>query len=77
MLKYLAIYPVQWIPEWQIFIVEYTCYNDGCHLKKYAINTKQANQTATSLCLPSMNIVINRMHFSGHTGKQCRENYST
>ena len=41
------------------------------------MNTKQANQIATSLCLASMNIVINRMHFSGHTGKQYRENYST
>ena len=30
-------------------------------LKKYAMNAKRANQTATSSCLASMNIVIDKI----------------
>ena len=57
-----------------MLITEYLCYDDGCHLKKYAMNTKTANHTTTSVRVASMNIVINKMHFRGHSDKWCKEN---
>ena len=47
--------------------METICYDDGCHLKRYATNPTCSNLTATASRLASMNFVIDRMHFKGHT----------
>ena len=52
----------------------YVCYDDGCHLKRYATNPKRANHTATALKLASMNIVIDKLHYKGHTDSWCKKN---
>ena len=38
------------------------------------MNTKRANQTVTAARITSINIVIDKMHFRGHTDTWCREN---
>jgi hypothetical protein len=45
------------------------CYDDGCHLKKYA--SKRADLTQTSKKISSYNIVIDKMHFKGHVDEWC------
>ena len=52
---------------------EYVCYDDGCHLKKYATNPKRANHTATAKKIASMNIVIDKLHYKGHTDAWCKK----
>lgn len=54
--------------------LRFICYDDGCHLKKYAANTKRVNQTPTATRLSSLNIVVDKMHFKGHIDPWCQEN---
>ena len=54
--------------------VEYICYDDGCHLRKYARNDVRKDLTPTAQCLAKTEIVIDKMHFSGHTDKWCLDN---
>lgn len=46
--------------------VEYVCYDDGCHLKRYAINKCRSDQTQTSRIMSQLCIAIDRMHMVGH-----------
>ena len=39
------------------------CYDDGCHLRK---NPVHANKSTTATKLSKLNIVIDKMHFTGH-----------
>ena len=50
----------------------FICYDDGCHLKKYALNSDCAKLTFTSKILATMNIVY-KLHFKGHTDKWCQD----
>ena len=45
---------------------EFLCYDDGCHLRKYAYNECRRGLTTTTKELASTEIVIDRMHFRGH-----------
>jgi len=45
---------------------EFICYDDGCHLRKYATNSCRSNLTATTTLLSQLEIVIDKMHFAGH-----------
>ena len=45
-------------------------YDDGCRLKKYACS-RIADLTETSEVISSYNIVIDKMHFKGHTDEWC------
>ena len=49
------------------------CYDDGCHLKKYAINPARSTLTVTASRIASMNFAIDRMHFKGHIDPWCHE----
>ena len=55
-------------------ITGFLCYDDGCHSKKYASNPARASQTPTAIRLASLNIVIDKMHFKGHTDQWCHQN---
>ena len=57
-------------------LAEYICYDDGCHLRKYARNTFRREQieTPTAKKLASVEIVIDKMHMSGHVDQWCRKN---
>ena len=57
-----------------IITIGILCYDDGCHLRKYIRKPIRANLTDTATILSAWNVVIDRMHFSGHTDKWCKEN---
>ena len=67
---YINTYLLSYYP---ILTLVYLCYDDGCHLKKYAANPKRATQTPTAQKLATMKIVIDKMHFRGHTDTWCQE----
>jgi hypothetical protein len=54
-------------------MVEYLCYDDGCHLKKYASNPSRSGLSKTSKFLSDITIVIDKMHMVGHVDKWCKE----
>ena len=47
---------------------------DGCHLRKYSRNPVRAKLTDVATRMSRWNIVIDKMHFSGHSDPWCREN---
>lgn len=53
--------------------IGFLCYDDGCHLKKFACNKQRRDTTATSKWISSMNIVVDKLHFRGHVDKWCHE----
>lgn len=55
-----------------VFNIDILCYDDGCHLRKYARNPIRANKSATAVKLAELNIVIDKMHFSGHIDEWCK-----
>ena len=50
----------------------YICYDDGCHLQKYAQNTCRSRLTKTAEGIAKLKFVIDRMHMKGHTDAWCR-----
>ena len=54
--------------------LEYICYDDGCHLKRYADKQQRRDLTATSKLLHNMSIVVDKMHMTGHTDAWCKDN---
>ena len=52
--------------------LEILCY-DGCHLRKYATNANRSQLTETTKQLANLNIVIDKLHFSGHVDRWCQE----
>lgn len=56
-----------------LLFVEYICYDDGCHLKKFAENPVRCNITATAQKIASLKIMVDKMHILGHTDKWCLE----
>ena len=44
-------------------------------MKKYATNPKWADHTATAKRIASMNIVIDKLHYKGHTDAWCKKHY--
>ena len=41
----------------------FVCYDDGCHLKKYASHRDRKMMTATAKQLAEINIVMDKLHF--------------
>ena len=52
----------------------YICYDDGCHLKRYATHPEKCNQTETAEKIAGLNIVVDKLHFKGHVDAWCKEN---
>ena len=52
---------------------EYICYDDGCHLRKYACNPIRKDSTVTAEKISQMNIVVDKMHMAGHVDSWCKE----
>ena len=57
----------------RFIFIETLCYDDGCHLKKYATNPSRSAMTPVATQLASLQIVVDRMHFKGHTDPWCHE----
>lgn len=51
---------------------EFLCYDDGCHLRKYARNDKRKDMTPTTNFLAQLEIVVDKMHMKGHVDKWCQ-----
>ena len=56
-----------------MFNAEYVCCDDGCHLMKYATNPIRDKQTETATKIASTKIVIDKLHFKGHTDAWCKQ----
>ena len=54
--------------------IDYICYDDGCHLRKFARHSSKQDVTPTAQKLASVEIVIDKMHMAGHVDKCCLEN---
>lgn len=54
--------------------VEYICYDDGRHLRKFARHPSRRDITLTAQKLASVEIVIDKLHMAGHLDKWCLEN---
>ena len=52
----------------------YICYDDGCHLRRFAQNPSRKDLTPTTNNIASIEIVVDKMHIRGHTDKWCLEN---
>ena len=60
---------------YRVFIgLEYICYDDGCHLRRFAQNPVRSDVTNTSKFIAQLKIVIDRMHFQGHVDDWCKRN---
>ena len=55
-----------------LLILEIICYDDGCHLYKYATNPRRSQLTPLTRRIANLKIVIDRLHFSGHIDTWCR-----
>ena len=51
--------------------IGYICYDDGCHLKKYAMNPCRKELTSTTKILK---IAVDKMHMAGHVDVWCKRN---
>ena len=55
------------------YISEYLCYDDGCHLRRYATNPVRRDLTVWTKQIANLEIVIDKLHFAGHVDKWCQE----
>ena len=51
----------------------YICYDDGCHLSKFAKNPVRSQITAVSKEIAKKDIVIDKMHMKNHVDQWCKE----
>ena len=56
------------------YLLEFVIYDNGCHLKRFATSNKRNELTPTAERLASLNFVVDRFHFSGHTDPWCKKN---
>ena len=53
--------------KYLFFKPEFVCYDDGCHLRRYATNPCRRNMTPQSIQLAKTEIVVDKFHMAGHT----------
>ena len=56
-----------------VFITEFICYDDACHLKKYAQNSVRRNITQTAQKMAEMEMIVDCFHFKNHVDRWCKE----
>ena len=56
------------------FTAEVLCYDDGCHLRKYARNPVRSKLSKAAVRLSNIDIVIDKMHYNGHIDMWCKAN---
>ncbi|CAB4006023.1 Hypothetical predicted protein [Paramuricea clavata] len=49
------------------------CYDDACHLKRFAMNPKRCSLTPTATLISTRDIVCDRFHFRNHIDKWCKK----
>ena len=58
-----------------MLITEIICYDDACHLKRFAGNPARANLTTCATQLASVEMAVDKMHVKGHTDACCKANF--
>ena len=53
--------------------IEFICYDDACHLKKFSQNPIRT-VTPEAKVLANIEMVVDRMHMKGHTDQWGKEN---
>lgn len=56
------------------FTLKFICYDDGCHLRRYARQTSRKDLTETTKRLAQVEIVVDKMHMHGHIDQWCKAN---
>ena len=57
-----------------MIIAEFICYDDACHLKRFANKPKRIDLTEKVKQLASIKVVVDKMHMMFHTDASCKEN---
>jgi len=57
----------------EIIFLGFICYDNACHLKRFARNPARADLTEQSKQLASVEMVVDQMHMKGHVDPWCRE----
>ena len=65
---------VMWSHMLTVLSLEFICYDDGCHLRKFARQATRQDLTPTAKKLAMVEIVIDKMHMAGHVDKWCLTN---
>ena len=55
------------------FYIGTICYDDACHLLRYAQNPKRLNLTDTSKRIGGTTIVVDKFHFRNHVDEWCKK----
>ena len=55
-------------------LLESICYDDACHLTKFAKNKEKAELMEQTRQLASVKMSVDKMHMKGHTDSWCKEN---
>ena len=51
----------------------YICYDDGCHLRKFAKNPIRSQVSTVSKQIAEKDIIIDKMHMKNHVDQWCKE----
>ena len=56
------------------YMIEFICYDDACHLKRFARNPVRKDLTIQTKQLASVEMSVDKMHMKGHTDPWCKAN---
>ena len=56
------------------YLLDVLCYDDACHLKRYAQNPVRKDASDIARKMATMDMVCDRFHFANHTDKWCKKN---
>ena len=54
--------------------IDFICYDDACHLRKFSSNPAHADLTPQLKTLAKIKMVVDRMHMKGHIDQWCKQN---
>ena len=57
-----------------VITLDCICYDDACHLARFARNPCRAELTPQTRQLASVKMSVDRMHMRGHIDKWCKQN---
>ena len=55
------------------YYLDTICYDDACHLKRFACNPVSSSLSGTAVDIASKEIVCDRFHFKNHTDAWCKK----
>ena len=55
-----------------VWTTGFICYNDGCHLRKFAQNPVRSGLSETTKKISEIEIVLDRFHYPNHVDDWCK-----